>query len=697
MKYILSTLSKYKFRILVVIILLIIQAMCDLALPTYTSKIVNIGIQQGGIESVVPKVIRSSELNNIKKYLTNEEVNKVNSEYEYIEKGSKEYINKYPIVKSESVYILKEDGLDLESILMYPIIVYSTNEESELSGVELVQKMKDTYKGNENLIEQMGISYVRNEYESIGIDLNDLQMKYIYKTGFYMICVALTAMGITFVSVYMSSKISAFFAKDLRSKLVNKVMSFENEEMGKIGISSLITRCTNDIEQIQMLVMVFLRIVIFAPIIAFGAIMKVSGSSMGWVIALAVLAILSLMFILFVLVVPRFKLFQELLDKLTTVSREILTGLPVIRAFANHKHEEERFNKANNDITKNGLFINRAMAIMSPTLTILMNSISILIIWVGAGKIDVGSMQVGSLIALITYTMQIVTAFLMVSMVLIMLPRAMVSIKRVKEVFDTQVKVKNNIKLKKFKEVNEHSVEFKDVYFRYPFATEDVLHNINFKITSGKTIAFIGSTGSGKSTLVNLIPRFYDATSGKILIDGVNIKDVSIKDLRDRIGYVPQKGMLFSGTILSNIALGLKSEDKKVIENASKISQAEEFILSNEKGYEREISEGGTNVSGGQRQRLSIARAIAKDPVIYIFDDAMSALDYKTDALLRKELSKVTKDKIVFIVGQRIASVMHADVIVVLDEGKIVGMGTHNELLESCPIYKEIKISQLGE
>ena len=679
MKEILKTIGKYKLQILCILILLFAQAYTELELPSYTSKIVDTGIQSGGIESILPEVLSEKDYNLITNMLDNKEKNILEDSYDLID-------GKYKLIK---------ENKELESILLYPIsIVANIDKFNGVPTKEVVNSLKEQYEGNESFIEQSDINYIKNTYKELGIDVEEKQMNYIYSTGGKMLIVALISMGATILSVYLSSKLSAFIGKDLRNKVMKKIMTFETEELNKFSTSSLITRCTNDIVQIQTLIMMLFRIIIFAPIMGIGAITKVSGSPISWVVIVSVCAVLFLMLVLFLVVVPKFKKMQDLLDRMNLVFKEILEGIPVIRAFANEKYEEKRFEKANDDITKNGLFIHKAMAIMEPTLTLMMNSVSILIVWVSANKIDMGTMQVGSMIAFITYTMQIIMSFLMVSMVLIMLPRATISLRRVSEVLNTESKIKDKEKTLKLGEKNE--VEFRDVYFRYPDATEDVLRNINFKATEGTTTAFIGSTGSGKSTLINLIPRFYDVTSGEILVNGRNIKDVKLKDLRELIGYVPQKGNLFSGTILSNITFGLNKPDREKALASAKISQALEFINEDKDGLDREISQGGTNVSGGQRQRLSIARAICKDPKIYVFDDSFSALDYKTDAELRKELNKITKDKIVFVVAQRISSVMHADNIIVLDNGEIVGMGTHEELLKSCPIYKEIKISQLG-
>ena len=504
-------------------------------------------------------------------------------------------------------------------------------------------------------------------------------------------------MALTIASVFLSSRVAAFFSRDLRSKVVNKVMTYSNTEFESFSTASLITRSTNDIQQIQMLIVMLLRIVFFAPIMGIGALAKVSGNDMSWIIALAVVTIIGFVIVLFGLAMPKFNKVQKLIDKVNLVSREILSGIPVIRAFGTEKHEEKRFDNANKDLTKVNLFVNRVMTIMMPSMMFIMNGVSVLIVWIGASKIDAGTIQVGTLIAFITYTMQIIMSFLMISMVSIMVPRAFVSLKRIGEVLDKDTSIKQIDKPQKFNDELKGVVEFKDVYFRYPDAEEDVLQNISFKANPGTTTAFIGSTGSGKSTLINLIPRFFDVTGGKILIDGVDIRNANIEKLRSKIGYVPQKGTLFSGTIESNIAFGLDKMDKEKITKAAKISQSLEFIENKKDEFKSEISQGGTNVSGGQRQRLAIARAIAIDPEIYIFDDSFSALDYKTDAKLRKELAKTTKNATIFIVAQRISTVMQADQIIVLDKGHVVGIGTHKELLKSCDVYQEIAYSQLSK
>ncbi len=723
MKHILKILKKYSFYIILVFVLLFMQANCDLTLPEYTSNIVNIGIQQSGIESPVPEVIREEEYNKLLLFMNSESQEKVNNSYTLITKDNTEYLEKYPLLNEENLYILNTENEDLRSIITLPMImVYNTSQESfdpssfgmqipdgmsiydilqamdQESHNEFVNKLSENYSDETvSLLEQTAIVYLKDEYTKIGIDVEEMQIGYIATTGLKMLGLALASMVLTIASVFLTSRIAAFFSRDLRNKVVNKVMTYSNTEFESFSTASLITRSTNDIQQIQMLIVMLLRIVFFAPIMGIGALAKVSGNDMSWIIALAVVTIIGFVIILFGLAMPKFNKVQKLIDKVNLVSREILSGIPVIRAFGTEKHEEKRFDDANKDLTKVNLFVNRVMTVMMPSMMFIMNGVSVLIVWVGASKIDAGTIQVGTLMAFITYTMQIIMSFLMISMVSIMVPRAFVSLKRIGEVLDRDTSIKQIDKPLKFNDELKGVVEFKDVYFRYPDAEEDVLQNISFKAMTGTTTAFIGSTGSGKSTLINLIPRFFDVTGGKILIDGIDIRKANIEKLRDKIGYVPQKGMLFSGTIESNIAFGLDKMDKEKITKAAEISQSLEFIENKKDKFKSEISQGGTNVSGGQRQRLAIARAIATDPEIYIFDDSFSALDYKTDAKLRKELAKYTKNSTIFIVAQRISTVMQADQIIVLDKGHVVGIGTHKELLKSCEIYQEIAYSQLSK
>lgn len=733
MKQIFKTLSKFTLPIVIIVALLVGQAMCDLALPDYTSKIVNIGIQQNGIENSAMEVITEEDYNKIITLSNNkkeiEKSYKLLNKKDLSESEFDKYVSEYPLLEKESIYILKDiDETQKEklsenigkSIVMIQTLE-SDNKEikkqlSKMTGAEvsdvlgfitsLDQKSKDKFlkdgyeKINDlepSMIDQMSIPYVKKEYEKIGIDVDKMQTNYMLSVGVKMIALALLAMVFTVCTVFLSAKVGAGFARNLRSKTVTKAMNLSNKEFEEISSASLITRCTNDITQIQMVIVMMLRMVIYAPIIGFGALSKVSGSSMSWVIGVAVLSILGLVIILFSLALPRFKKIQTLIDRINLVAREILTGLPVIRAFSTEKHEEKRFDKANTDFTKLNIFVGRVMTVMMPSMMFIMNGVSVLIIWVGASKVDMGTMQVGTLMAFITYTMQIIMAFLMLSMMTFVLPRSIISMKRIAEVLNKEISVKDKEKTLAFDPKKKGIIEFKDVYFRYPDAEEDVLRNISFTARPGETTAFIGSTGSGKSTLINLIPRFFDVTGGKILVDGVDIRNVKMHDLRDKIGYVPQKGTLFTGTIESNIAFGDSNISQKEIIKAAKTSQSWDFIEAKDKGLEEPISQGGTNVSGGQKQRLSIARALAINPEIYIFDDSFSALDYKTDAILRKELSKQTKNGTILIVAQRISTIMNADQIVVLDEGKVVGIGKHKELLESCEVYKEIALSQLSK
>lgn len=714
MKQILSILKKHLPKIGFIIVFLVLLANCDLALPSYTSNIVNVGIQQNGIENAVPIVMRETTFNSLKMILN--EDSEVLDNYTKISKNTltdeeyKEYTELYPLLKTETLYILEDVSDDkiseIEDEMKYAIALNSfitqakttssniTNTEN-LSTKEVIEEKLNEL--GDTIVEQYAINSIKTEYEEIGVDIESLQMKYIIKTGLKMLGITILTALITICNSFLISRLSAMFSKELRSKVVKKVMGFSNEEFESLSASSLITRTTNDIQQIQMLITMTLRVVVYAPIIGIGAFLKVKESSMAWVIGIALAAILAVILVLFFIAVPNFKKVQDLLDKVNLVSREILTGLPVIRAFGTERHEEKRFDKANIDLTKVNLFVNKVMSIMMPTMTFIMNGVCVLIIWVGADKIDNATMQVGDLMAFIQYSMQIIMAFLMISMMSIMLPRALVSVRRIAEVLDKEESIKELDKPKKFDKNVIGKVEFKDVYFRYPDAEEDVLSNISFTANKGETVAFIGSTGSGKSTLINLIVRFFDVTGGKVLVDNRDIREVSMKDLRNKIGFVPQKGVLFSGTIESNLKLGNDKLTEEEMKKVAEVSQSLEFIDTKDKKFQSPISQGGTNVSGGQKQRLAIARAIAKNPEIYIFDDSFSALDFKTDAKLRKALKKYTKDSTILIVAQRISSIMHADRIVVLDQGEVVGMGTHKELLKSCDVYREIALSQLGE
>ncbi len=741
MKRVFKILRKSLIPILTVIVLLFFQAMCDLALPDYTADIVNVGIQQGGIEDSVLEVMDVATRDNLLLFMNEDDQNIVKGSYSLISRDSlpeveyKKYLKKYPKLADEDLYVINdltiEERKKLADTTIYPFLMVSlmdshndklmnylpddfkSMQDNLPEGMSILDTIKilpqekrmeivETVKAKltdieDSIVNQMGITLVKAKYEQLDINTERIQTSYIIEVGIKMVALAFLAMAIAILTTYMSSRIAAKFSRDLRSDVINKVMKFSNKEYDEISTASLITRCTNDIQQIQMLLVMMLRIVIYAPIMGIGALTKVSGNAMSWIIALAVLVIISVVIILFSIVMPKFKIVQKLIDKLNLVAREILTGLPVIRAFATEEYEEKRFDKANKDLTKLNLFVNRVMMGMMPIMMLVMNGVSILIVWVGASKVDAGTMQVGTLIAFITYTMQIIMSFLMISMMSIMLPRAWVSVKRVGEIFNKDISVKDKEETKDFDPKQKGVIEFKDVYFRYPDAEEDVLQNISFKAMPGTTTAFIGSTGSGKSTLINLIPRFFDVTGGKILVDGVNIKDVKLKDLKAKIGYVPQKGVLFSGTIATNIRLGNDNLSDDEMKKVSKIAQALDFIEEKEDGFDSPISQGGNNVSGGQKQRLAIARAIALDPDIYIFDDSFSALDYKTDALLRASLDKYTKNSTILIVAQRISTIMHADQIIVLDQGEMVGIGTHKELLKNCEVYREIAYSQLSK
>ena len=552
----------------------------------------------------------------------------------------------------------------------------------------------------ETIKEQTAILYIKQIYTNAGVDLDDLQMSYIFTTGLKMLGLAAVSMASGITIMMLSSRVGAKMAKTLREKIFNKVLKFSTKELREFSTASLITRSTNDVQQIQQLLAMLFRTVVYAPIIGIGGIIKVmteSDSSMAWIIGLAVIVILTVVATLFAVAMPKFKKLQSLIDKLNGVTREILTGKSVIRAFNTEEREEKRFDKANVDLMKANIFVNRTMSIMMPALMLIMNGVSILIIWVGGHNVDQGVMRVGDMLAFIQYSMQIVMSFLMISIISIMLPRASVSANRIVEVIETEPSIKDKETTKKLNPEKRGLVEFKNVSFRYPDADSEILEDINFTCEPGKTTAIIGSTGSGKSTVVNLIPRFYDVTGGELLVDGVNVKDLSQKDLRDAIGFVPQKGVLFSGTIESNIKYSNENmSDEKMVE-AAEIAQATEFIEGKPDKYKSEIAQGGSNVSGGQKQRLSIARAVAKDPEIFIFDDSFSALDFKTDAQLREALAKRTKNKTNIIVAQRISTILNADKIIVLEDGKIVGQGTHEELIKNNETYRQIALSQLSE
>jgi hypothetical protein len=712
---VLKNLKESWISVIAIVLLLIVQAAGDLTLPDYTSKIVNVGIQNGGIENVAPEVIRKSEMDNL--LIFTDDDGKILASYEEISKenlDSNEYeklVKKYPALENETLYRIKKisgsEQDELDSLMAKPLMMLSTLENEEIikqMPKEQLDKMLETVNQKlddmqDSILEQAAIQEVKNEYKEIGMDTDGMQNQYIIMAGLKMLGISLIIMISAISIMCLSARVAARLAKTLREKVFKKVLSFSNKEFSEYSTASLITRSTNDIQQIQGLIAILFRVVVYAPIIGIGGFLRVlnqSDNSMAWIIGVAIVAILFVVATLFIIAMPRFKKLQQLIDKLNLVAREILTGLPVIRAFNTEKKEEKRFDKANVDLTKTNLFVNRAMSFMMPILMLIMNGISLLIVWVGAHGIDNGTMQVGNMMAFIQYTMQIVMSFLMISMVSIMLPRASVSANRINEVIETDEAIKDSKEPKKLNPSKKGLVEFKNVSFRYPDSDEEVLSDISFTAEPGKTTAIIGSTGSGKSTIVNLIPRFYDVTSGNLLIDGVDIKDISNKDLRKIIGFVPQKGILFSGTIESNIKYGNPNmSDEQMIE-AAQIAQATEFIESKPEKYQEPIAQGGSNVSGGQKQRLSIARAIAIDPEILVFDDSFSALDFKTDSILRAELAKKTKDKTVIIVAQRINTILNADQIIVLEDGKVVGKGTHEELLKNNETYKQIALSQLS-
>ena len=743
---VLKNLKNSWISVICIIILLCIQAAADLALPDYTSKIVNDGIQSGGIENAVPEVISKEDMDSI--LIFSEDDEEILDSYELVtdnvfkdqEKTLTKYLGKDYTVEPDTIYVLKkldeEQVNSLEGYLVNPILELETisNEEiSEqiktkilenipepqktymqgLSLMDIFMQMSDEERNqilqeftkeiegmSDSIKEQAAITSVKNIYQNLNVDTDKLQNNYILETGMQMLGIALISMISAVSIMFLSSRVAAKLGKTLREKVFKKVISFSNAELNEFSTASLITRSTNDVQQIQQLITLLFRVVVYAPIIGIGGFVKVLTStdhSMAWIIGIAIVAIFAVIGTLFILVMPRFRKLQDLIDKINEVSREILTGLPVIRAFNKEKKEEGRFDDANKDLTKANIFVNRAMSMMMPLLMLIMNSITVLIVWAGGHNVDQGIMQVGDMMAFIQYTMQIVMAFLMISMISIMLPRAAVSARRINEVIEKDPSIKDKEETKKFNPDKKGLVEFKNVSFRYPDADTEILEDINFTAKPGQTTAIIGSTGSGKSTVVNLIPRFYDVTEGELCIDGVNVKDVSQKDLRDIIGFVPQKGVLFSGTIESNIKYSDENmSDEQMIE-AAKIAQATEFIEGKEKKYKDPIAQGGGNVSGGQKQRLSIARAIAKDPEIFVFDDSFSALDFKTDSNLREALSTKTKDKTVIIVAQRISTVLNADQIIVLEEGKVVGIGTHDELMENNETYRQIALSQLSE
>lgn len=712
MKY----LKKSAGALVLIVGLLFLQAYCDLSLPDYTSKIINVGIQQHGIEDGVPEKIRTETMDSLKIFMPEEDVQIVSDAYE----------------TKQETYVLKDDiseeeRKELNDIFSMPMMMVGAFASDSETGEAMIQKMglpegtdpvhavaalpeeavsdmtedmREQLKDMpESIMTQASVAFVYSEYKAMGEDTDAIQMRYIAVSGARMLGMALVIMLAAICVTFLSARVAASLGHDLRNSIYRKVMSFSSNEYNKFSTASLITRSTNDVQQVQMVMAMLFRIVLYAPILGIGGVLKVleTDSSMTWILAVAVVLIFLVIVVLFSVAMPKFTVLQKLIDRLNLVSREILTGIPVIRAFSREKHEEERFEAANQKLTKTNLFVNRCMTFMMPVMMLIMNGISVLIIYTGAHAVDNGTMQVGNVMAFIQYAMQIIMSFLMITMMSIMLPRANVAALRIHEILETKVSIQDNQDTVSPSESRRGEIEFDHVSFAYPDAGENVLTDITFKAKKGDTIAVIGSTGSGKSTLVNLIPRFYDVTEGCVKIDGVDVRDMTQKDLRDRLGYVPQKGVLFSGTVDSNIRYGKTEISKDKVKKAAEVAQATEFIEAKPKQYESPIAQGGSNVSGGQKQRLSIARAIAKEPEIFIFDDSFSALDFKTDSALRKALKEYTKDATTVIVAQRISTILHADQIIVLDEGKMAGIGTHKELMEGCEVYRQIAMSQLSE
>ena len=739
-----------------IILLLCLQAYTDLELPNYTSKIVNVGIQAGGIENPVPEILSKEQMESMLIFAKEDE--KILENYTLVK--NKEELNsqqvdiinnllgKEKVIEENAYYVVNSKEAvkdeDLQSLIAKPLIIssYTMNEETaeqlkqnilkQMGGIKngmninismqtfqnmslmeilktLPERQLDTmlsqYDDQLKMLEgtslsQATIAIIKQMYQSIGINTDKIQNDYIFITGLQMLGLALVSMAAAVTIMLLSARVAAKLGKVLREKVFSKVLKFSTKEFREFSTASLITRSTNDIQQIQMLMTMLFRVVVYAPIMGIGGLIRVistSNFSMAWIIALAISAIVIIIVTLFAVAMPKFRKGQYLIDGINRVSREILTGVPVIRAFNTQKREENRFRDANTDLMKNGIFINRAMSIMMPMMMFVMNSVMLLIIWVGGQNVDQGIIQVGDLMAFTQYTMHIIMSFLFISMISIMLPRAQVSAKRINEVLEKDPNIKDTNNPKQFDETKKGLVEFKNVSFRYPDADSEIITDIDFTAKPGETTAIIGSTGSGKSTVVNLIPRFYDVTRGEILVDGVNVKEVPQKELRKRIGFVPQKGVLFSGTIESNIKYGNENLDDKQMELVADIAQASEFIESKDEKYLSPIAQGGNNVSGGQKQRLSIARALAIDPEIFIFDDSFSALDLKTDRKLRETLKEKTHGKTMIIVAQRISTIMEAEQIIVLEEGRIVGKGTHEELMENCETYRQIALSQLSE
>ncbi len=712
MKY----LKKSAGYVVLIIALLFLQAYCDLSLPDYTSRIVNVGIQQNGIEDSVPDKIRKTSMESLKLFMDEKDQEIVDSYYEedgenlvLIKNISSSDRDKLGPILAEPMMVLTSvsSGSDEmqaafakmgvpEGADPLEVLAQMPQEARKSITDKFEEKIKDM---PESIVTQAGVAYVKTEYEAIGEDVDAMQMHYIKVAGVRMLGMALVTMLCAICVVFLSARVAAALGHDLRNAVYRKVITFSSREYHKFSTASLITRCTNDIQQVQQVMAMLFRIVLYAPILGLGGVIRVlnTDASMTWILGVAVVLILAVIFVLFQVAMPKFTVLQTLVDKLNLVTREILTGIPVIRAFSREKHEEERFEEANARLTKTNLFVNRCMTFMMPTMMLIMNGVSVLIIYSGAYAVDGGTMQVGNVMAFIQYSMQIIMSFLMITAMSIMLPRANVAALRINEVLTTEVSIKDPSEPVKPYDHVKGTVEFEHVSFAYPEAGENVLTDISFKAEKGETVAVIGSTGSGKSTLVNLIPRFYDVTEGSVKVDGIDVRDMTQKEVRSKLGYVPQKGILFSGTIDSNIRYGKTDISADEVKEAAEVAQATEFIDTKPQGYESPIAQGGTNVSGGQKQRLSIARAIAKKPEIFIFDDSFSALDFKTDSALRKALKKHTKDATTIIVAQRISTILNADKIIVLDDGHMAGIGSHKELMKNCEVYRQIAMSQLSE
>ncbi|MHB8104130.1 MAG: ABC transporter ATP-binding protein [Dehalococcoidales bacterium] len=727
-------LKPFVWSLVAIFALLFVQAMTDLALPGYMADIVNIGIQASGIENSVPEAIRASEFDRLTLFMNDTDKAEVAGDYLKLDKQTlsesdyTSYVAEYPVLANEAIYKLnttdKAEIDKLNGIFGKPELIVSMIEQKGISvftgtGIvvpegtdpftiiaqmtpEQIAAMSSSSNTSlaslsPNIISQTSVVYLTKEYEAVGIDLVGIQSGYIMRVGGVMLLITLLGAACSVAVGFLAARVAAGLARNLRKQIFERVEAFSNTEFDRFSTASLITRSTNDITQVQMLLVMLFRIVFYAPILGIGGIIKVLGSeaSMSWIIAAAVMAILTMIGVMLIIAVPKFKIIQKLVDKVNLVMREILSGLMVIRAFNTQKHEEKKFDIANEDLTKINLFINRIVVLLMPVMMLIMNVVMITIVWVGARQVDAGKVQVGDMMAFMQYAMQIIMSFLMVSMVFIMLPRAIVSVGRINEVLDTEPVIRDPKESRKFNGALKGQVEFKNVSFRYPNAEDDLLKNITFTMKPGQTTAVIGSTGSGKSTLINLIPRFYDVTGGSLLVDGIDVRQVTQHDLREKIGYVAQKTLLFSGTIASNIRYANESATDNDVEKFAKTAQALDFIKDNEKGLETVVAQGGANFSGGQKQRLSIARALAKQPEVYIFDDSFSSLDYTTDAALRKALRNETNNATVLIVTQRISTITGSDQIVVLDHGEIVGIGKHRELLESCEVYREIAQSQL--